>query len=122
MSHYSATEWFELARDMASSEQRALLESHLADGCEACRKLFAFWREVLETGRREHKYETPAEVVRFAGAIFQPEERWRWLPQIAQLASLLLDSLHGPTPAAIRGSTTSSRQLLHEAKPFVIDL
>ena len=41
---------------------------------------------------------------------------------VAQLAHLLFDSSRTPALAGVRSSTQSSRQIMVEAEPFVIDL
>jgi hypothetical protein len=122
MSHFSAGQWFEFALDSESSEQKAQMQRHLDEGCGECRNLSVKWREVLEICRREPNYQPPVGAVLSARAIFLPEQRWRWLAQIAQVARLIFDSAREPAPAAIRGSTASSRQFLQEAQPFMIDL
>ncbi len=122
MSHFSAGEWFEFAGDHASSERKTLMQSHLDDGCDECRKLLEMWRRVLEISRREPAYNPPAAAVRSAKAAFVAQRKWSWLLQIAEVAQLIFDSIREPAPAAIRGATTSSRRSLQEAKPFMIDL
>jgi len=122
MSHFSAAEWYEHVSQTGSSDTNSLIESHLREGCSECRKLLEFWTEIIKIARREPNYHPPGSAVQSVKEAFQPQERWRWFPQIAQLAKLLFDSLQAPLPAAVRGSTISTRQLLLEAKPFVIDL
>lgn len=122
MRHFSAAEWFELAQNSTSLEEKSLMERHLADGCDKCRKLSAMWREVLEISRREPSYTPPSDAVHSAKAAFVSERGWQWFPKIAQTAQLIFDSFRQPAPAAIRGAAATSRQLLQEAKPFVIDL
>ncbi len=122
MSHFSAGQWFEFARDTALSEQKAVMQRHLEDGCQECRNLSGIWSEVLEINRRESDYHPPAGAVRSAKAMFVPERSWKWFPEIAVAARLIFDSIREATPTAVRGSMTSSRQTLQEAMPFVIDL
>lgn len=122
MNHFSAEQWFEFACRMVSSPQRALMDEHLTEGCDRCRNLSVMWTGVIQINRRESNYHPPASVVQFAKASFKTEERWKWLPHVAQLARLLFDSICEPTPVAVRGPGTSSRQVLQEAKPFVVDL
>lgn len=122
MSHFSAAEWYEHVSQTGSSDTNCLIESHLREGCSECRMLLEFWKEIIKIARREPNYHPPESAVQSVKEAFQPQERWRWFPQIAQLAKLLFDSLQSPVPVAVRGSTISSRQLLLEAKPFVIDL
>lgn len=122
MSHFSAAQWFELARGAALADEKALMERHVTEGCDECRKLLDMWTEALDIGRRESQYQPPAEVVRSAKAAFVPEANWRWFPQIAQTTRLIFDSLLDPVPSAVRGATATTRQFLQEAQPFVVDL
>ncbi|HEX4167750.1 MAG TPA: hypothetical protein VHZ55_19985 [Bryobacteraceae bacterium] len=46
----------------------------------------------------------------------------RWLPQMAEFGRLLFDSFRQPDVAMVRAAMQSSRQLLHEVEPFIIDL
>jgi len=122
MGHFSAAQWFEFARDTAPSEVKALMQRHLENGCDGCQKVSRMWSEVLEISHRELNYNPPPSAIRAAEAAFVPREGWDWLPQIAELARLIFDSINNPHPAAVRGGMTSSRQFLQEAKPFMIDL
>jgi hypothetical protein len=122
LSHFSASQWFDFARQKIPETEKALMEEHLEEGCEECRSILVMWIEVLEINRGELKRQPPAEAVRFAKALFRPDQRWKWLPQIAELSSLIFDSVWQPAPVAVRGSAPSSRQFLHEAKPFMVDL
>jgi hypothetical protein len=121
LSHFSAKQRFELAGNMVSAEQRRLILRHLEGGCEECQKLSAMWTRVVEINRREQDYEPPGRAVRSAKALFVSERSWR-LRQAAQVALLIFDTVREPAPEAIRGPTTSYRQVLQEAQPFLIDL
>ncbi len=109
-------------RAIPPAAERPLMQRHLEDGCDECRKLAALWREVLEIAARESRYHLPAGVVRSAKAAFAPRGRWRWLTEIAEAAETIFDSMLEPIPAAVRGSAAPARQFLQEAKPFVVDL
>lgn len=122
MIHFSSEQWFEFARNAEPAEEHPLMERHLEDGCDECRKVAAMWTEVLEIAARESRYHLPAGVVRSARAAFAPRGNWRWLTEIAQAAETIFDSMLEPIPAAVRGSAAPARQFLQEAKPFVVDL
>jgi hypothetical protein len=122
MVHFSTAQWFEFAHGTPPPEQEAAMRRHLEEGCDACQKLSAMWKEVLELSGRESGYQPPSGAVRSVKAMFVPERRWKWLPEIAEWAQLLFDSIREPSLAAVRGSQASSRQFLQEARPFVIDL
>jgi hypothetical protein len=122
MTHSCAEAWFHLARGTLSVEQSAPMQDHLQNGCDQCFRIFEMWRETLEIASREVAYHPPASAVRLVKAAYTVERRWGWLPQIAKVARLVFDSARQPSVATVRGSTPSSRQFLHEAEPFVIDL
>lgn len=122
MGHFSAAEWFEFARGPALAEGDAIMADHL-ERCAECQKVVNTWREVLEIGAREPSYSPPLDAVRSAKAAFGSQRRsWKWLRDVAEGARLMFDSLREPSPAEVRGSTVSTRQFLHEAKPFMIDV
>lgn len=122
MKHFSAAEWFEFVRDSAAGRQNGSLQRHLDEGCQECGSDRAFWQEFLEIGSREPSYTPPLHIIEAAKAAFFSRAGWEWLRETAQLAGLVFDSLLAPMPVEIRGSTTSSRQFLQEAKPFMVDL
>lgn len=98
------------------------MQSHLDQGCERCQELSETWRKVIETTRREPACRPPEGAVRAVKAAFTPEKRWGWLRQMARMAQLIFDTTREPAVAAVRGSTSSARQLMHRAEPFIIDL
>jgi hypothetical protein len=122
MSHFSDAQWLEFASHTVSPAQKGLMDAHLADGCDECRSFSVMWAEIVEINRRELNYHPPAAAVRSAKAIFEPEASWRSFPTIAQAAHLIFDSFRALAPVAVRGSAASSRQLLQEATPFMVDL
>ncbi len=96
MSHFSAEQWFEYVRHMPSSEANGLIAGHLTEGCSECKELYEFWKEVLEIAQRESNYRPSKPAVESAKAAFNPDEHWRWFPQIAQVARPLCGSLDAP--------------------------
>ena len=122
MRHFSSEGWFDFARGVISPELKAVMQHHLDDACEQCATLTETWRTVIELTRREVAYSPPSDAVRLVKAAYTCEGPSRWLPEIARVARLIFDSSSQPAPAAVRSSQTSSRQFLHEAEPFVIDL
>ena len=122
VSHFSDMQWFEFASRAIPSAQKALMDGHLSQGCEECRRLSAIWAEIVEINRREPNYNPPLTAVRSAKAMFEPESSWKRLPDVAQIARLIFDSARESALLAIRGSGVSTRQFLHEAAPFTVDL
>lgn len=121
MTHFSAGGWFDFARGSLSPEQRAPMQSHLESECDQCFRMFEIWQTVLEITGRERAYRPPASAVRFVKAAYASGRPWTWLPQTAKMAQLVFDSFRQPAPA-VRGSMPCTRQFLHRAEPFVIDL
>jgi hypothetical protein len=80
------------------------------------------WQAVLEHLSQEIRYTPPDHVLRDVQAAYFVHKPWRWLVEIARRAELVFDSFRQPAPAFVRNSTSSSRRLVHEADPFVIDL
>ncbi|MBV9303720.1 MAG: hypothetical protein JOY62_05420 [Acidobacteriaceae bacterium] len=122
MTHFSAELWFDFARGIASPEQNVLMHHHLEGQCGKCSTELDMWNRVLEVARREGEYSPPASAVRIAKAAYASADRWTWLPRIARMARLIFDSARQPGAAPVRGSMPHTRQFLHRAEPFVIDL
>jgi hypothetical protein len=122
MSHFSVESWFDFVRGTTSVEERAEMQNHLDTGCQECIGLSEMWRQVLEVARREQRYQPSPNTVKSVKAAYASEGPWRWLPKRANLARLMYDSFLQPAPVGLRSSGLNSRQFLHEAEPFVIDL
>jgi hypothetical protein len=121
MDHFSAEGWLDFARGALPPDQRARMQSHLDSECDQCFKVFGTWQTVLEVVGREVAYRPPASAVRFAKAAYLSGRPRTWFPQLARMAQLVFDSFR-QSAAAVRGSMPCTRQFLHEAEPFVIDL
>ncbi len=121
MSHFSSEDWADIVRGVTPAKA-AMLRSHLDQGCQECHESLETWRIVSACFAREAAYSPPEATVRIVKAAFNSGTRWAWLAQIAQTARLVFDSFQEPTPAMVRASGRPSRQLVHEAEPFVIDL
>jgi hypothetical protein len=121
MNHFSAEGWFDFARGELSPDERAQMQSHLDSECDQCFKAFGTWQKVLQIVGREVAYRPPASAVQFVKAAYLSGRRGTWFPQLARMAQLVFDSFRNPA-AAVRGSMPCTRQFLHEAEPFVIDL
>jgi hypothetical protein len=122
MSHFSDVQWFEFANSAVSRDQKGLMEIHLHHDCEECQNSSAMWAKLVEIIRREPDYHPPWAAVRRAKAVFEAGTSWKWFPQMAEAARLIFDSFLEPAPVATRGYGMSSRQILQEATPFMIDL
>ena len=94
----------------------AAMTTHLDQGCEECVETSATWRLILNSPQdREHNRE------RSTISLNQSVSTQKGFEQTAQLAHLIFDS-QVETQATIRSLVQSSRQLIHEAEPFVIDV
>jgi hypothetical protein len=122
MTHFSPADWVDFARGLLPQTEAAAIESHLGNSCEECLKSMSVWRAILENLSQEQRYAPPDEVVWEVLAAYAVHKPWRWLHEVARSTKLVFDSLRQPTPAFVRSSTSSSRRLVHEAEPFVIDL
>ena len=121
MEHFSSADWIDYARGVLP-QKAALMETHLDQRCAECLKSSEIWGLVLSSSAREAHNSPPDDTVRVIKAAFAPARPERWLPEIAEFARLILDTLKQPNLAAVRDSLPSSRLLLHEAEPFTIDL
>ena len=94
----------------------AVMTTHLDQKCEECLETSETWRLVLNSPKdREDNLD------RNTISLNRSVSTQKGLEQTAQPARLIFDSQVEPK-AAIRSIAQSSRQLIHEAKPFVIDL
>ncbi|MDQ2712271.1 MAG: hypothetical protein M3Y24_08600 [Acidobacteriota bacterium] len=121
MDHFSSEDWIDYVRGVSPSKA-ALMETHLRQGCAECLRSSEVWGFVLSFSAKETHNAPPDDAVRVIKAAYVPARPERWLPEIAQFARLVLDTLKQPYSAAVRDSLPSSRLLLHEAEPFTIDL
>jgi hypothetical protein len=123
MSHFSSKDWVDFVRGVAPVQLRTLMERHLGDACGACHQDSRLWRLVSECLGRESGYQVPDRVVRTVKAEYRPRSSVSWLGQLAEMARLVFDSWEHPAAVASRASTMQfTRQVIHEAEPFVIDL
>jgi hypothetical protein len=98
------------------------MRPHFDEGCEDCKEARMLWRLVLELSSRESAYYPADGAVRMAKAAYPGNESWRWLKRVAEFAQLKFDSALQPSPAMLRASRPGSRQLVHQAKPYIIDV
>jgi hypothetical protein len=123
MSHFSSKNWVDFVRGVCPAQLRALIESHLEVECGAWQRDSRLWRLVSECLGREPGYQVPESVLRMVKAEFRPEKPLSWLGQFAEMGRLVFDSWEHPGAVVARASTMEfTRQVIHEASPFVIDL
>lgn len=122
MDHFAAGDWIDSARSLVTPSKASLMQTHLNAGCSDCMKASQFWRLAVDVSSRESSHCPPNDAVNAVKAAFIPVKPGPWLAEAAQFARLVFDSFKQPSLAMVRGSTQSSRQLVHEAEPFMIDL
>jgi hypothetical protein len=98
------------------------MRSHLDQGCEECLESVALWKAVLESVSPDESYRIPSLVLSRLTAEYRAHKPWKWLAEAADWAELVFDSFLQPQPILVRGPASASRQLIHTAEPFVIDL
>jgi len=95
-------------------------ERHVA-GCARCREAEAWLAVVLDATADGPLEEPPEAVIRRAISI--PDEHARTSRSRGwSLARLVLDTLAGPLPAGVRGTTTGPRRLLYESDEGDLDV
>lgn len=122
MSHFSQSNWVDFIRNVLTPAERARMQNHLDENCKECRRAVDIWHRVAQCFLENQAYSPPENIVRLVKASFTPPESWTRFSKFATLARLVFDSSTGPAVASIRGSKSTSRQLVHEAEPFVIDI
>jgi hypothetical protein len=122
--HFSAGDWVDSVRGLLPEQRSSELQKHLDRGCLECVQSLAFWSELAELLAREPRYEPPGYLLRAAEQAYAGHRPWQWLRAGARWAEQLFDSFHQPLVAPVRGSAPalSDRRLVHEAKPFIIDV
>jgi hypothetical protein len=122
MSHFSQSNWVDFIRNVLTPAEHARMQRHLDEDCNECRRVFEIWHRVARCFLKNKAYSPPENAVSLVKASFVPPESWTNFSKLARLARLVFDSNRGPAVACIRGIKSTSRQLLHEAEPFVIDI
>lgn len=122
LDHFAAEDWVDLVRGKLPSPKATAMQTHLEEGCVACLRSSETWRLIVEMASREARYQPAESVVRIAKSAYVPETRWGWMKEAAVFTRLIFDSFQNFSQASLRGSKPMTRQLVHEAEPFVIDL
>jgi hypothetical protein len=122
MNHFPPGDWIDLARGALPASQAARMQNHLSRHCDECLRSDELWRLVLNLATTEAGYKLPDRAVMDVKNAYGSARPERWLPQMAEFGRLLFDSFRQPDVAMVRAAMQSSRQLLHEVEPFIIDL
>ncbi len=122
MKHFTAEAWLDFARRTMSREEMALMQRHLDGGCRRCLQLYETWSAVSGIANREETYGPPERAVRLAKAAYEQSGPRRPVRRAVRMAQLIFDNSLNLAPAGVRTSTVPTRQVLHKAGPFLIDL
>jgi hypothetical protein len=122
MPHFSSSDWIDLARGVLPASKALIMQSHLNQDCDECRAASETWHMILnilsegqnddQQGRRNVSslIEKPLEALTSVCAVARP------------VFDSVNESPRASLRAAVRSSPQFSRQLVHEAEPFVIDI
>jgi hypothetical protein len=116
MSHFDIEQWADFSRGLDRDIDRSAMQMHLATGCPRCGRLVNMLGSVAAIARTDMGYEPPANIVRLAKAIYQPQKPER------TLARLVFDSFLAPLPAGVRTQDRQTRHALYEAGGYYVDL
>ncbi len=122
MDHFPPSNWIDLARGVLPASQTAAIQNHLGESCAECLQSAETWHHVFQVTAREPAYQPPVDTVRIVKAAYAGERPKHWFGGIVNFARLVFDNVTQPIPALVRAASHSSRQVVHEAEPFVIDL
>lgn len=118
MKHFADAAWADFARRIASPDDMAAMQQHLATGCTKCEARLKMWQSVASVTEQELTYLPPDDQVRVAKSL---------LAGIAVRSQqnlsvrLVFDSVLQPSAAGFRGYV-ATRQLLYETDQYFIDL
>jgi len=105
MKHFRDEEWLDYVRGLSPEPQRAAMERSLSEGCQDCRKIFAFWRLTLEVGARESACHVPDDAVDAAVDASAVWIRRYRLRSTARKSRRIFDSFLRPALAGVRGAS-----------------
>ena len=121
MSHFTSTEWLDLARGAASPEAVAEMQKHLETGCNKCAEMAAEMNKIAQMSKREPSYEPPPETVRTAKALMSVQKLASSPRAERHVLQVLFDSATQPLLAGVRGAM-AGRQLLYQKDNCCIDI
>lgn len=124
MKHFSDEFWLDFARRLLPPAQHGLMQRHLDQGCERCKRLCKMWEAVADVIGRESHYQPPEQDVRMVKSVYATSRPTQLVPKLAKIIPLVFDSFLDTSAAAVRGRYIPSpaRHLLHQAGPWAVDL
>jgi len=122
MKHFATQEWVDFVNHVASNDQQAAMQKHLATGCKRCTETVSLWQKVSKTAAVEASYQPPQDTVRLAKAAFVTSGLAQTKKESKGLIEVLFDSFQQPALAGARSVIIGTRQMLYRADPFQIDI
>lgn len=120
--HFTLEEWSDFARQRATDESAAAMQSHLDRGCAECAHIEAMWRSVLAVAGRESRFEAPESGVRYARALFSVAGPQKPESLPVRFARLVFSSFAEPLREGVRGAESGTCHLLFEEGNWLLDL
>ena len=122
MKHFATQEWVDFVNHVASNDQQAAMQKHLATGCKRCTEIVSLWQKVSKMAAVEASYQPPPDTVRLAKAAFVTSGLAQTKKESKGLIEVLFDSFQQPALAGARSVIIGTRQMLYRADPFQIDI
>jgi hypothetical protein len=122
MKHFSTEEWVDYVNQVIASNEREVMQNHLATGCKRCTETVSLWQKVSKTASVEASYQPSADTVRMAKAAFATAGMAHAKQQSQGLIEVLFDSFLQPAVAGARSVVIGTRQMLYRADPYQIDI
>jgi len=122
MKHFATQEWVDFVNHVASNDQQAAMQKHLATGCKRCTEIVSLWQKVSKMAAVEASYQPPPDTVRLAKAAFVTSGLAQTKKESKGLIEVLFDSFQQPALAGARSVIIGTRQMLYRADPYQIDI
>jgi hypothetical protein len=122
MKHFSTEEWVDFVNQVIASNQREVMQKHLATGCKRCTETVSLWQKVSKTASVEANYQPSADTVRLAKAAYLTTGLNTAQKESRNLIEVLFDSFLQPAVAGARSVVIGTRQMLYRADPYQIDI
>ncbi len=116
MNHFSPNDWIALSRGVLTPPSASMMQAHLDRRCDECLSACEASLIILAVLSNGEDGKFPDR------SVVPSESPLHLLNNVVRLTVPVFDSLTAAPPAALRSSPSFSRQVVHEAEPFVIDL
>src|ERR1700730_5705703 len=122
MEHFTTEKWIDFVNQVVNSSEKALMETHLEQGCKRCMKTVSLWQKVGQSAASEASYQPPESAVRIAKSAFAGAGLTAEGKGVGSPIKVLFDSFLQPIFEGARSAGASTRQMLYRADPFQIDV